>query len=123
MRGGRRAEPPPDDRPTGIVVVARPVIIVDSLRRCPLKLVAFTNAPRRYGMRVLEAGTFVYLGSRDVARGEEAVKELIAADASLIMSRATVVAYFIDDCESMKRTRPLSLASRHVCSDSFSVVS
>ena len=28
---------------------------IASLERCPLKLVAFTNAPRRYGIRVLEA--------------------------------------------------------------------
>jgi putative hydrolase of the HAD superfamily len=29
--------------------------LVDSLRRSPLKLVAFTNAPKRYALRVLEA--------------------------------------------------------------------
>ena len=29
--------------------------LIDSLRRSPLKLVAFTNAPRRYALKVLEA--------------------------------------------------------------------
>ena len=29
--------------------------LIESLRRCPLKLVAFTNAPRRYGIKVVEA--------------------------------------------------------------------
>ena len=27
---------------------------IEALARCPLKLIAFTNAPRKYGIRVLE---------------------------------------------------------------------
>jgi putative hydrolase of the HAD superfamily len=83
--------------------------LIDSLRRCPLKLVAFTNAPRKYAVRVLEA-----LGLRELFPDEmlfavddvmPACKPEPAAFAKVLSAVGSTAAESIMVEDSMKNIR------------------